>query len=34
MATRDGFQRKHAHATPAATSMPVPISKNGFRPRW
>ena len=32
--TRDGFQRRHAQASPAATTTPVPMRQNGFRPRW
>ena len=34
IATRDGFQRRHAQASAAAITTPVPMPKNGFRPRW
>ena len=31
---REGFHRRHAHATPAATTMPATAPDARFRPRW
>ena len=34
IAIREGFQRRHAQATPAATTMPETAPDARFRPRW
>ena len=34
VATRDGFQRRHAQASAAATTTPAVMPQNGSRPRW